>query len=172
MPKIRLKFVRKTWGAGNLPGFIRPVVENLMEADLGEIKAGHEKYVASWETDLSKPDFSVGWNYKGRGIIIFYVMMEADSAEDATLSVWQLLDRDEGTAVRFMQISKDWKSKSYPGRFPSNAGAGHTIGLGAPQPGIESRHIAEEVEAEVAPDGPNIQAIYEYAMQVAFAGDR
>ena len=96
--------------------------------------------------------------------------MEAESAEDATLSVWQLLNREGGTAVRYMQISKDWKSKTWPvGSFPSNAGAGYTTDLGPPQPGIESRHIAEVVADEV--DDIDIQEIYEYALSLAFAGD-
>lgn len=170
MPKVQLKFVSKTFGAGDLAQFIRPVVENLLTEDLGKVKAGHEKYVESWETALSTPEFYIDFEYEGMGTLIASVKMEAESAEDATLSVWQLLNREGGTAVRYMQISKDWKSKTWPvGSFPSNAGAGYTTGLGPPQKGIESRHIAEVVADEV--DDIDIQEIYEYALSLAFAGD-
>lgn len=170
MPKVRLEFVRKSFAAGRMDGLVRLMAQKAIEEDiLTIVKEGHEKYIESWETDLSKPEFYIGFDYEGAHTFMGYVAMEAEGAEDATLSVWQLLDRDQGTAVRFMQISKDWKSKTWPiGSFPSNAGAGRTTGLGPPQEGIESRHIAETVAEEVMPD-PDIEGIYEHAMRVAFA---
>lgn len=169
MPKVRLEFVRKGFAAGRMDGLIRLMAKREIEEDLKIIKSGHEQYVESWETALSTPEFYIDFEYEGAHSFIASVKMEADSAEDATLSVWQLLDRDQGTEVRYMQISKDWQSKTWPGRFPSGPGAGHTTGLGAPQKGIESRHIADTVEAEVFPGGLDIYAIYEHALQVAFA---
>jgi hypothetical protein len=163
-----MQFVSKTFGAGQLGGSVREIAEGYIEGILNTVKEGHEKYVESWETDLSTPEFYIGFDYKGAHTLIAYVKMEAESAEDATLSVWQLLNRDDGTEVRYMQISRDWKSKTWPGRFPSGPGAGHTTGLGPAQPGIESKHIADTVETEVMPEGPDIDGAYETGMRFAF----
>ena len=64
------------------------------------------------------------------GKVVFQVLMESPAAEQATLSVWQLLER--GTDVRPMQVSSDWLSKTEPGSIFSSAGDGQTVGIFQP----------------------------------------
>jgi len=70
--------------------------------------------------------------------------LNAVSAEQATLSVWQLLDR--GTKVRYMGLSEDWASKTAPNSLSVGAGDGYVTGIGKRALlGIESRNFDENV---------------------------
>lgn len=124
-------------------GEIRELVE--------EVARKHREYVAPWELSGDKPAFEVE-DLSERGKTVLAVSMDADAAEQASLSVWQLLDR--GTTVRYMQVSEDWESKTWPGQPFSGPGAGETTGLdlGDPQEGIEERKIGEMIAEQFDPD--------------------
>jgi hypothetical protein len=110
----------------------------------------HKELVAPWEYSQDIPAFKKEVKVKP-GFIIGLIELAAHKAEQATLSVWQLLDR--GTKVRYMQVSEEghyagkWKSKTKPGSITSGPGAGTTTGLDTddPKPGISKRDFAENI---------------------------
>lgn len=106
----------------------------------------HYEYVESWEEARDIPKFSMGQEAVPEGTLIT-VEMEALPAEQATLSVWQLLNREDGTEVRPMHVNRDWVSKTEPGAIVSGPG-GDNVKMGIWKPyadGIESRHIAKSI---------------------------
>ena len=122
---------------------IRELVEKVAEK--------HRNYVGTWENNA--PDFSVEDKSEGSKVVLG-VLMEADAAEQATLSAWQLLDR--GTDVRYMQVSwPGWESKTWPEETVSGIGNGITLGLDIDNPrrGIEKREIAKTIAELFDADG-------------------
>ena len=107
----------------------------------------HTNLVRPWKEAKDKPDFDIEIEMN-TGEIIGYVIHEGAEAEQASLSVWQLLDR--GTRIRYMKISKDWVSKTSRGRTTSGAGSGRTLGLDFEDPdgGIEKREFAKFIGLE------------------------
>lgn len=111
------------------------------------VKMAHETLVRPWKHAEDKPDFDIEIEMN-TGEIIGYVIHKGTEAEQASLSVWQLLDR--GTRIRYMKVSKDWVSKTQRGRTTSGAGSGHTLGLDFKDPdgGIEKREFAKFIGLE------------------------
>lgn len=120
----------------------------------------HKELVNPWEYSQDKPAFKKEVKEQP-GFITGLIEMVAHKAEQATLSVWQLLDR--GTKVRYMQVSEEghyagkWKSKTKPGSITSGPGAGITTGLDTdePQPGITEREFAENIGGFLEPAADN-----------------
>lgn len=104
----------------------------------------HENLVRPWKKSEDKPDFDVEI-VMNTGDIIGYVIHKGTEAEDASISVWQLLNK--GTRIRYMKVSKDWVSKTWPGRISSGSGSGHTLELDFKDPdgGIAARNFAENI---------------------------
>lgn len=123
-----------------------------VEEGLKIVKMAHENLVRPWEQAKDKPDFKIQVK-RVLHQIWGTVIMEAQKAESASISVWQLLNK--GTRIRYMMLSDDWVSKTSPGRTSSGAGGGHKLGLDLenPEGGISARdfdeHIAKEAESGV-----------------------
>jgi hypothetical protein len=108
------------------------------------VKQRHEAIVSPWEKAQDKPKFVSKVEVKYR-LVIGTVKMIGSKAESAGITVWQLLEH--GTKRRFMKLSPDWVSKTWPGRLSSGAGAGHKLGLDLndPEGGIDARNWKETV---------------------------
>ena len=134
----------------------------------------HKNIVAPWELEEDKPEFIELIEFTPTGSVLS-VEMDAQAAEEATLSVWQLLNREDGTEVRPMHVSgppDKWESKTSVRGLESGPGAGHTTGVYPPwADGIEGRMfdlaVAEDSEAEI--DGI-VRLAYEKALDREFAG--
>ena len=125
---------------------IRAEIQNETSRHLGGVQQLHENLVKGWEEAGDRPTFdSEVANEDGK--IVGYVTMEGEPAEQARtgITVWQLLER--GTRVRYMQLSDDWASKTFPRRITSGSGAGHKLGIDTDnaQPGIRARNFAENI---------------------------
>ena len=116
------------------------------------VAMAHENLVRPWKKAEDKPRFDIEIEM-GNGEIIGLVIHRGQEAEDASISVWQLLDR--GTKIRYMQVSQDpqWVSKTWPGRTTSGAGAGFKEGLDFKNPrgGIAKRDFAKNIGLEAEP---------------------
>jgi hypothetical protein len=126
---------------------IRSTAHGEIKAHVKGVQQAHENLVRPWERSEDKPKFDTVVVLT-TGEIIGMVEMSAQEAEQASLSVWQLLDR--GTRIRYMMVSDDWVSKTWPGRTTSGAGSGHTTGLDLEDPrgGIEERKFGENIAKE------------------------
>lgn len=127
--------------------------KNIHSVVFEKILRKHLKIVEPWEEAEDTPKFTMEYNEVPEGMGIS-VLMEALPAEDATLSVWQLLNREEGTEVRPMHVSRDWESKTSVRGLTSGPGAGRTTGIYPPWAyGIEGRMfnlaVAEDSEAAI-----------------------
>ena len=139
------------------------IVDFLVKSALsGLLKVGkigvneHEKFVSTWQNT----PISFGLENKVEAYKVTVAIVKSDQpAEQATLSVWELLDR--GTDIRYMHVSVDFESKTAPRRIQSEIGAGHVTGLGFPNPGIEKRLIKQTVN-EI------LQPLTDEAIQTAF----
>lgn len=174
MPKISMKLIKKPIDGVTTHLIVRHQAIELLEiGPLAQNKEMHETYVEPWELAIDKPDFTIEFERYSEGGYAGLVYMEAPTAEDASLSVWQLLNRDWGdgmaTNVRYMQVSEDWESKTKPGALTSGPGAGETEGLGKGWPGIESRHIADTIAEEMESGiDDTVKNIYDLAFEKAF----
>lgn len=148
----RVKLIRRPPPPNQQATVIRTQAKAAVRRLVEEVADRHREYVSPWERSEDQPAFTVR-DESTRGRVRMVVEMEADAAESASLSVWQLLDR--GTSVRYMQLSDDWSSKTTPGATSSGPGAGHKVGLDVnnPQPGIEPREIAAAIAELFDPDG-------------------
>lgn len=128
----------------------------------------HEDLVRPWKESRDKPDFDIEIEMN-TGEIIGYVIHKGTEAEQASLSVWQLLNR--GTRIRYMMVSEDWASKTSPGRTSSGAGSGFTTGLDFEDPrgGIEKREFAKNIakEAKTSADS-SVEHGYKKGFKQAF----
>lgn len=132
-------------------------IRNQIESDVtrfveDRIKTAHEANVSTWEGGGIEPNFGGSdiptfktSSSSGNEGVLVSLEMEAAAAEDADLSVWQLLDR--GTRVRYMIVSEDWSSKTEPRVIGASGGAGEKLGLDFedPDPGIEEREFSETI---------------------------
>lgn len=111
----------------------------------------HEGVVEGWEKSRDVPRFKASVNIE-RAKIVGSVLMSGRDAQQAQITVWQLLD--QGTKVRFMQLSSDWQSKTAPGQLRSGPGRGKKMGIDkeAPEPGIRARKFGETVAKEMKGD--------------------
>jgi hypothetical protein len=121
-----------------------------VEDALKGVKFSHENLVRPWKESEDKPDFEIKVK-RAFGLIIGEVIMEATEAESAHISVWQLLNK--GTRIRYMMVSDDWVSKTWPGRTSSGAGSGFKTGLDFEDPrgGIDARDFDENITKEAEP---------------------
>lgn len=108
------------------------------------VKQRHEAIVKPWNKTRDKPDFKTKVEHKGQRII-GTVKVIGQRAESAEITVWQLLEH--GTRIRFMKLSHDWQSKTWPGRLSSGAGGGNKLDLDFedPDPGITKREWGKNV---------------------------
>jgi len=125
---------------------------------LKAVEKRHKKLVEPWKRSEDKPDFG-HFTQVQPGRIVGVVVMQAQKAEQATLSVWQLLNK--GTRIRYMMLSQEghpagkWISKTSAGSITSGPGGGVRMGLDLedPEGGIHKRefdkNVAEAVEAMV-----------------------
>lgn len=79
-------------------------------------------------------------------VVTLNLRLVANPAEGAKISVWELLR--EGTAVRYMHMTKDFVAKTTPGATRSGPGAGGRASLGKPLPGIEERQQDAAINKE------------------------
>lgn len=147
----RVTLVRRPPPPSQQAATIRNAAKEKVREFLEQVQRRHEEYVEPWEVDEDIPLFTIV-DESGRDRLVMVVQMDAEDAESASISVWQLLD--EGTRVRYMQLSDDWESKTQPGQPFSGPGAGSKIGLdvNAPQLGIAARDIDEMIADEFDPD--------------------
>ena len=164
---MQWKLIRRPPPPSTQADLIRTTAIGKLRPHLRQVQEAHEEYVSPWEVSSDKPDFKQAI-VRNAGQIVAAVDMEADSAESATLSVWQLLDR--GTSVRYMQVSDDWESKTQPGQPYSGPGAGFKTGLdiSRPQAGIRNRKIAEMIAEQFDPDAA-VKAAFDAAFARNFA---
>lgn len=115
-----------------------------MRKALEGVQQRHEAIVKPWKKDKDKPEFKIKIERKFR-LIIGTVKVVGERAESAGITVWQLLEH--GTKIRFMKLSKDWRSKTAPGRLSSGTGGGRKLDLDFedPDPGITKREWAKGV---------------------------
>lgn len=169
---MRMQLVSKPLENGEINIF-QASEEVANEGIIGVIIRKHNKIVDPWELSIDKPTFKSVVEAIPQGEII-YVEMEAVKAEQATLSVWQLLNREEGTDVRPMHVSgppDKWESKTTVRGLESGPGAGYTTGVYPPwAEGIEGRMfdlaVAEDSEAEM---DEIVRRAYEKALDREFA---
>jgi hypothetical protein len=149
---MKMTLVKKPSGSpqADYERFRGSVIKGILDGPIKSAVESFEETYSTWVLIEDQPVFNpetVG----EQGKIVFQIIMEAPSAEQATLSVWQLLER--GTDIRPMQVSSDWLSKTEPGSVVSNAGAGHTIGIFQPwADGIEARGWIELVGDLIEPE--------------------
>lgn len=157
----RVKLVKRPPPPAQQARTIRETAKSRLRQNLLEpVKRRHDEIVGPWEVSADQPAFEVV-DESDKGRVYLRVRMDADAAESASLSVWQLLNR--GTSVRYMQLSEDWESKTAPGQPFSGPGAGEKLGLdvGRPQQGIEAREFDEAVAQEFDADAIVKRAIDE-----------
>ncbi len=147
---------------------IRNTAKVLVTDHVKGVALAHKNLVGPWKKAEDKPEFDVEIEM-GSGEIIGLVIHKGTEAEDASLSVWQLLDR--GTRIRYMKLSKDWVSKTAVGRTSSGAGAGHTLGLDFKNPdgGIAKREFAKNIGKESKPSADSsVEVGYKKGFKQAF----
>lgn len=141
--------------AAETAAVIRAETEAEISNHLNGVKLLHENLVKDWDKAEDRPTFKQELTDEG-GKIVGYVIMEGEPAEQARtgITVWQLLER--GTRVRYMQLSEDWASKTFPGRISSGSGSGQKLGIDTDNahPGIRARNFAENIAnaADVSAD--------------------
>ena len=138
----------------DITGRIQTIRQNAATSVFGHVKRvakKHEGVVQGWQKSRDIPTFKSAVNIE-RGKIVGTVLMSGRDAQQAQITVWQLLD--QGTRVRFMQLSPDWQSKTAPGQLRSGPGRGKKLGIDkeAPEPGIRARKFGETVAKEMKGD--------------------
>jgi hypothetical protein len=112
------------------------IFEEVMKVgrDVGKAhKSEREKTIATWEG--ARP----AWNYAAiRQFPDKVSMVIAEQGDPFGKKKWMWLD--EGTKVRYMHVTADWRSKTRVNRIGSWEGQGQTTGLGFPLPGIKARN--------------------------------
>lgn len=170
---MRMQLVRKP----NNSGFYSWVAINksahgdVYQNVIKEVIQMHEDIVNPWELEEDRPEFTYEFERKSQGLLELRVLMTSESAEQATLSVWQLLNREEGTEVRPMHVSSDWISKTTPRGLSSGPGAGHKTGIYPPwAEGIEGREFDMAVAEHMEPFADEaVREAYEMALDKEFS---
>lgn len=102
--------------------------------------------VKTWD---HKVQFKTKRRFPRRGNVIGFEISTDDE-------IWNMLD--QGTTVRFSELSDNWESKTAPDVLDSYPGAGEVIGVNQEgfKPGIEARRwteaIGEFIENRLGPD--------------------
>lgn len=127
------------------PDFLK--VDNIRKELLNELrregkalKRDFDKTIAGWEGD--KPTFSpeIGLTSREASVIV------RPRGNDKGVNKWGWLDK--GTSIRWALMSRDWRSKTKPGKLSSGGGAGRVVIAGrramqrrniGPRPGIRAR---------------------------------
>lgn len=132
---VGVKFkLKKFWDPDTQANLILEELFKLGERNVKAHKKEREKTVATWQG--ARPAWVGAVRRVGRkDIIRMWVFREGDPFGQKK---WGWLD--EGTKVRYMHVSDDWRSKTTPNKVSSGAGRGTTTGLGRPLPGIEERN--------------------------------
>lgn len=102
--------------------------------------------VVSWEGE--KPKFETQFTLDSKALVVQPTMTGSQKGIDK----WGFLD--EGTAVRYAILSRDWKSKTTPGFIGSGPGRGRVVKIDVnhPQPGIEARGWSVKISKELRPE--------------------
>lgn len=101
-----------------------------------------DQLTKNW-SEKNRPDFDVETEQNPNSITV-RVTLEANDAKSARLSVYELLD--EGTDVRYAQMSHDFKAKTTPGSLVSGSGQGSFLYVDTNLPheeGIDAREFDE-----------------------------
>lgn len=133
MPRAAAFKLETDWSADKQTDL---VIEELMKVarDLGKAhKKEREKTIATWQGE--RPAWLAGAQRVENDVVLLAVIRRGDQFGKKK---WGWLD--EGTRIRYMHVSEDWESKTRPNFIGSGPGAGETIGLGPPLPGIEARN--------------------------------
>jgi hypothetical protein len=135
MPLARAKFKLKMfWNPDSQSDLILEELFKLGERNVKAHKKEREKTIATWQG--ARPAWVGAVRRVGRqDIVRMWVFREG---EPFGQKKWGWLD--EGTKVRYMHVSDDWRSKTTPNKVSSGEGRGTTTGLGFPLPGIEARN--------------------------------
>lgn len=129
---------------------IDDMIAHVLNEVVDQVVEMHDDIVDPWDLAEDKPSFEPEAERLPDGSAVLRVLMLADSAESATLSVWQLLNR--GTSERPMHVDGAWISKTDPASpLVSGPGRGNTTGIYLPwAAGIEGREfdvaVAEHLE--------------------------
>jgi hypothetical protein len=88
--------------------------------------------IATWE---GKPKMEALIGYKGGDVS----MIAGPTGDEHNVRKWHLLD--DGTKIRYAVMSRNWQSKTRPGRLQAGAGRGRVVARGRkyPMPGIVAR---------------------------------
>ena len=142
---MKMTLVRKPSGspATDYEQFRGTVIQKILDGPIASAVEDFEDTQATWE-DSGEMSFFNPETVAEPGQIVFRILMEGPSAEQATLSVWQLLEGGTIEGGRPMHVSEDWLSKTWPGEIIAGAGAGYTTGIYPPWAnGIEPRNWIE-----------------------------
>ena len=118
---------------------IRLALLNELRKEGTEQKRELRKTVATWQGET--PKFETLISLKGGDAVV----LTGPTGSDKAVNKWRWLD--EGTSARHAVMSKDWRSKTRPGKFSSGTGAGRVafVSKKIRQPGIEARRWSEEL---------------------------
>ena len=129
--KFKLKMF---WNPDTQSDLILEELFKLGERNVKAHKKEREKTIATWQG--ARPAWVGAVRRVARtDVVRMWVFRDGDGKGQKK---WGWLD--EGTRVRYMHVSDDWKSKTTPNKITSGPGRGTTIGLGFPLPGIDKRN--------------------------------
>lgn len=131
-----IKLTKRPPPATSQMAVIQKHIKKQMDALLKKHVKARKIYMATWEKSRDKAKFSPEIK-QTTATTVARVKLSGQPAEQASITVWELL-RD-GTDVRYMHVTTDWRSKTAPGRMRSTGGRGEKLGLNAPRIGIEAR---------------------------------
>ena len=120
---------------------LRTDILSALNRTIGHARDQLRRTTQHWE---HKVTFNTKRRFPRKGTVLGFEL----TTEDA---VWNMLD--QGTSVRFSDLSPDWESKTTPNQFDSGFGAGEVIGVSFEgfKPGIEARNWSELLAEYIAP---------------------
>jgi hypothetical protein len=123
----------------------RFVILNMLRAAGLRVIWELEKTVATWEEHKVIFLRQVKYDAAGNASVTVF-----PSGDQGSVNIWNYLNA--GTSERWAVVSKDWRSKTWPGRHVAQPGSGHIVMAGkgkmtaagiAAQPGIKARKWTE-----------------------------
>lgn len=147
MPVLNLVVTKNISPAPAIMDRISRATEQEAQAIGREFVAEHKVRVSTWG---SAPGFSAeaSGDLDGRATNVL-ILVNGDSLQ---VKKWFWVDK--GTAVRYAQLSRDWESKTAPGRRVPTEGRGRVLYIdrGVAWPGIEARRFSKDIVNELTPD--------------------
>jgi len=100
----------------------------------GKMKRDFQRTTQTWEGEKPTFDSAIGISKEGPLLVV--------GPSGSTLGALKWMWLDQGTRIRYATMSRDWKSKTKPGRIGANKGQGRKLYVNRQQPrsGIEARN--------------------------------